>query len=60
MFEAGHGKGAADALGGVVKRSAEQYVNTGHDLPNPVDLFHALTTLTAVNMCYVPEDAIRD
>lgn len=60
MFEAGHGKGAADAIGGVVKRSADQYVNLGHDLPNAIDLFNVLSSTLTVKMYYVAEDAIHD
>ena len=30
--EAGHGKGAADGVGAVVKRTGDRYVAQGHDL----------------------------
>ena len=42
MFEAGHGKGAADAIGGVIKRMADSHVNHGNDIKNPKELFHIL------------------
>ena len=35
FFEASHGKGAADGVGGVLKRTADQIVKQGTDLPDP-------------------------
>jgi hypothetical protein len=37
-LEAGHGKGAADGVGGVLKRSADRIVSHGKDLPDAVCL----------------------
>lgn len=34
FFEASHGKGAPDGVGGVLKRLADQLVSQGHDIPD--------------------------
>lgn len=59
MFEAGHGKGPADAVGGVVKRFADSKVLGGTDIPSAMVFFETLHTATAVDMFYVDEAAIR-
>ena len=59
MFEAGHGKGPADAVGGVVKRMADDKVLRGADIPDAKALFDTLTTSSAVRIFYVDESAIR-
>ena len=40
--EAGHGKGAAYGVGGVLKRTADDIISRGQDLPDAATLFHAL------------------
>ena len=40
--EAGHDKGAADGVGGVLKRTADDTISRGQDLPDAATLFHAL------------------
>ena len=42
VLEAGHGKGAADGIGAVVKRTTNAYVNKVGDITNSVDLVKAL------------------
>lgn len=42
FFEASHGKGAPDGVGGVMKRSTDQLVSHGRNIHNAVDLFEAL------------------
>ena len=42
MFEAGHGKGADDAIGGVVKHTADQHVNKGNDITSAKQLYEVL------------------
>ncbi|XP_052772638.1 uncharacterized protein LOC128211672 [Mya arenaria] len=41
-LEAGHGKGAADGIGATVKRTADSFVLTGHDVKYAEDLKCAL------------------
>jgi hypothetical protein len=43
--EAGHGKGAPDGVGGLLKRTADRLVSLGSDLPNAVDVYAALTRI---------------
>ena len=50
--------GAADACGAVLKRTADRYVNTGHDIPNAREFYNALTELTSVKVFYVEADEI--
>lgn len=42
-LEAGHGKGAADGVGGVLKRSADQLVSHGLDLPDAKSVYTAIS-----------------
>jgi len=55
MFEAGHGKGAADAIGGVVKRCADDAVKMGRDLPDALSVFKLLSDKTSVKIFFVEE-----
>jgi len=41
-FEAGHGKGAADGIGGAVKRKADNMVAHSRDIPTAREFFKAL------------------
>ena len=59
--EAGHGKGAADGVGGVLKRTADTLLANGLDLPNAEAVYDALLgTGTSVKLFYVPESAIQE
>lgn len=40
--EAGHGKGAADGVGALLKRTADRFVAQGRDLPDAAAVFEAL------------------
>ena len=42
FLEAGHGKGVADGIGAVIKRTADGYVNQGGDVTGSDDLIMAL------------------
>lgn len=54
FFEASHGKGAPDGVGGVLKRLADQLVSQGRDIPDAITLYRALlTTGTTVKLFYV-------
>ncbi|KAI0214326.1 hypothetical protein LSAT2_000568, partial [Lamellibrachia satsuma] len=59
--EAGHGKGTADGVGGVLKRTADRLIANGLDLPNAEAVYDALLgTGTSVKLFYVPESAIQE
>ena len=44
LFEAGHGKGAPDAVGGTIKRMADKFVANGKDIPTAESLFQSLSS----------------
>ena len=60
MLEAGHGKGAADAIGGVLKRTADRHVLMGHDIPNAAVVYAELSHLTAVKLFFVEDQQIAE
>ncbi|KAK0132496.1 hypothetical protein N1851_032633 [Merluccius polli] len=61
FFEASHGKGAPDGVGGVLKRLADQLVCQGHDIPDPATLYRALlTTGTTVKLFYVEAERVEE
>lgn len=55
-LEAGHGKGAADGVGAVVKRTADAFVNKGGDITKAADLVKALESCTSVKLMTVSEE----
>lgn len=57
-FEAGHGKGAADAIGGVTKRAADRAVDHGTDIVNASMMYDVLKKTTTVEMFLVSEDEV--
>jgi len=59
LFEAGHGKGAPDAVGGTIKRLADRMVANGKDIPTAESLFQALSSCnSAIKLFYVDETEI--
>ncbi len=58
MFEAGHGKGAADAVGGVLKRTADRSVDFGSNITNADDFLRILSKKTTVRLFLVKEEDI--
>lgn len=61
FFEAGHGKGAADGIGGVIKRRADRLVANGIDLPDATTLYNNLVEETSViKLFFIPLAAIED
>lgn len=59
-FEAGHGKGAPDGVGGTLKRTADNLVSKGRDIPNAQELYKALReTSTSVKLFYVNNEAVE-
>ncbi|KAK0144355.1 hypothetical protein N1851_017281 [Merluccius polli] len=65
FFEASHGKGAPDGVGGVGERLgerlADQLVCQGRDIPDPATLYRALlTTGTTVKLFYVEAERVEE
>ena len=58
FFEASHGKGAPDGVGGALKRSADKLVAQGKDIPNPMTLYDNLRPATSIKLHFVTGDAI--
>jgi len=58
--ESGHGKGAADGIGGSLKRQADKYVAQGHDIPDGSSLFHTLDdSSTTVRLFFINHNDIE-
>lgn len=61
FFEASHGKGAPDGVGGLLKRTADRLVSHGTDIPNAEFLFNTLVDAqTSVKLVYISEDSIKE
>ena len=59
FFEAGHGKGAADGIGAMVKRAADKLVTYGKDIMNAKQLFNILKEEdTAVKLFFITSEEI--
>lgn len=58
-FEASHGKGAPDGIGGALKRKADSIVCRGTDIPGAAELYSALQKSgTSVKLFFVDEQDI--
>jgi hypothetical protein len=58
---AGHGKNAADGVGGAIKRSADALVAMGTDIPNAQTLFNKLSEKGGkIQLFYTPAREIAD
>ncbi len=53
FFEASHGKGAPDGMGGALKRTADMMVTNGRDIPDAHELYKALLETTTVKLFFV-------
>lgn len=56
--ESGHGKGAADGIGGSLKRMADRLVAQGRDIATPKSLFDSLNGQTKTNLFYITSEDI--
>jgi len=56
--ESGHGKGAADGIGGSLKRLADRLVAEGHNIPDPQSLYEILKGKTVTELFYITSDDI--
>lgn len=60
-FEAGHGKGAADGIGGVVKRTADDLVAKGKDIPDAHTLHRSLLDVNlTTKLHFIEENQITE
>uniref|UniRef100_UPI00358F15CF uncharacterized protein n=1 Tax=Myxine glutinosa TaxID=7769 RepID=UPI00358F15CF len=61
FFEASHGKGAPDGVGGALKRSADMMVAKGRDIPDAEELYKALTEAnTTVKLFFVKGEDVEN
>lgn len=61
FFEASHGKGAPDGVGGLLKRTADRLVSHGKDIPNAELFFNALVDEeTSVKLFYISADNVDE
>lgn len=59
FFEAGHGKGAADGIGGALKRKADQIVAFGDDIVNTKDFVCKVGSMSSIKLFTITSDDIR-
>lgn len=61
FFEASHGKGAPDGIGGTLKRRADRLVSQGVDIPTALSLYQALSEgESKVTLYYIQEQDVED
>jgi len=59
-MEAGHGKGAPDGIGAVLKRTADRLVSSGRDMASADVVFDALnSTQSHIKLFFVTDDEIQ-
>ena len=59
--EAGHGKGAPDGIGAVIKRTADKLVSEGKDISTPKALYTVISeTDTSIKLFYVDNSVVAD
>ena len=56
FLEASHGKGAADGIGGAVKRQADRFVAEGNDIPDAASMYRVLLQRTKVQLYLIEEE----
>jgi hypothetical protein len=59
FFEAGHGKGAPDGIGAALKRTANDIVSKGIDIPNASSFYHCMTGNVSVKVYFIPAEKVR-
>ncbi|KAI4828352.1 hypothetical protein KUCAC02_022448 [Chaenocephalus aceratus] len=60
FFEASHGNGAPDGVGGLLKRTADRLVSQGHDIPSAEHLYSALVNSGTVRVFYIGENLVDE
>lgn len=58
FFEAGHGKGAADGIGGVIKRTADRIVAMGQDIIDASEFIEKVQKQTSVKLMLISDEEI--
>lgn len=58
FFEAGHGKGAADGIGGLIKRTADRFVAHGKDITGVTQFYDLLKDNTNVKLFLINQEDI--
>lgn len=59
-FEASHGKGAADGIGGIIKRKIDSFIAYGSYINNAESAFEMLNqSEIKIKLFYIPEDTIQ-
>lgn len=59
FFEASHGKGPADGVGGALKRQLDNHISHGNDITNAKEAYDYLMVNSKVKMFYVNENDIQ-
>ena len=59
FFEAAHGKGAPDGIGGALKRTADRMVSQGHDIRSAKEMYDALEKDTKIKLFYVASSDVQ-
>ncbi|XP_053599993.1 uncharacterized protein LOC128683137 [Plodia interpunctella] len=59
FFESGHGKGAADGIGGTIKRQADAIVARGNDIADVFQFFSALKDANKITLFMVTGEDIE-
>ena len=60
FFEASHGKGALDGVGGAIKRAADRLVSHGKDIPNAESLYRELLSTETTIKLFLVDNADVD
>lgn len=60
FFEAGHGKGPADGIGGFLKRTADKIVATGSDIANVTQFMEQLKNISKIKLFLIEEVSIQE
>lgn len=60
FFESAHGKGAADGVGGTLKREADAIVARGKDIADVSQFYSALKDLTKIKLFIVTDEDIEN
>jgi len=56
--ESSHGRGPADGVGRLVKRTADGMINLGHDIPDATSLFNSLNGKLEIDVLMISEEDI--
>lgn len=60
FFEAGHGKGPADGVGGFIKRTADKIVARGKDIPDANTFFESLKSVSKIALFLIEQERIAE